>query len=205
VIDKATGKPLGAKIIYEKLPDGNETGIAQTNPETGEYEIRLPTGHLYGLRSEAEGKISGSQNIDLRGLTAEQVIDAQNFNLDPIEVSTLAPDVTIVLNNIFFDFDKSLLKAESGPELDRMVELLKEKPTMEIEIAGHTDNVGTDKYNMALSERRSKTVVAYLIRQGISRKRLKAKYFGETKPLETNDTEEGREKNRRVEFKILKI
>jgi OOP family OmpA-OmpF porin len=205
VIDKATGKPLGAKIIYEKLPDGNETGIAQTNPETGEYEIRLPTGHLYGLRSEAEGKISGSQNIDLRGLTAEQVIDAQDFNLDPIEVSTLAPDVTIVLNNIFFDFDKSLLKAESGPELDRMVELLKEKPTMEIEIAGHTDNVGTDKYNMALSERRSKTVVAYLIRQGISRKRLKAKYFGETKPLETNDTEEGREKNRRVEFKILKI
>ena len=76
---------------------------------------------------------------------------------------------------------------------------------MEIEIAGHTDNVGTDKYNMALSERRSTTVVAYLIRQGISRKRLKAKYFGETKPLETNDTEEGREKNRRVEFKILKL
>ncbi len=205
VIDKATGKPVSAKIIYEKLPDGKETGISQTNPETGEYEIRLPTGHLYGLRSEAEGKISGSQNIDLRGMTAEQVIDAQDFNLDPIEVSTIAPDITIVLNNIFFDFDKSLLKAESGPELDRMVELLKEKPTMEIEIAGHTDNIGTDKYNMALSERRSKTVVAYLIRQGISRKRLKAKYFGETRPLETNDTEEGREKNRRVEFKILKL
>ncbi len=205
VIDKATGKPVSAKIIYEKLPDGKETGISQTNPETGEYEIRLPTGHLYGLRSEAEGKISGSQNIDLRGMTAEQVIDAQDFNLDPIEVSTIAPDITIVLNNIFFDFDKSLLKAESGPELDRMVELLKEKPTMEIEIAGHTDNIGTDKYNMALSERRSKTVVAYLIRQGISKKRLKAKYFGETRPLETNDTEEGREKNRRVEFKILKL
>lgn len=204
VVDKTTGKPVSAKIIYEQLPDGKETGISQTNPETGEYEIRLPTGHLYGLRSEAEGKISESQNLDLRGLTADQII-AKDFNLDPIEVSTIAPNVTIVLNNIFFDFDKSLLKSESGPELDRMVELLAEKPTMEIEIAGHTDNFGPDKYNMALSERRAKTVVAYLIRRGISRKRLKAKFFGEKRPIETNDTDEGREKNRRVEFKILNL
>ena len=76
---------------------------------------------------------------------------------------------------------------------------------MEIEIAGHTDSTGPDAYNLALSERRAQTVVAYLIRRGISKDRLAVQFFGETKPLETNETEEGREKNRRVEFKILKL
>lgn len=205
VIDKATGKPMDAKIIYERLPDGKGVGISQTNPETGEYEIRLPTGHLYGLRAEADGKISESQNLDLRNMKEDQTIDAKDFDLAPIELATIAPDVTIVLNNIFFDFDKSILKAESGPELDRMIDLLNDKSAMEIEIIGHTDNVGPDAYNMALSERRAKTVVAYLIRRGIAKERLAVQFFGETKPLETNETNEGREKNRRVEFKILKL
>lgn len=205
VIDKATGKPVDAKIIYEQLPDGKGAGVTQTNPETGEYEIRLPAGHLYGLRSEADGKLSESQNVDLRGVTPERVVDSKDFNLAPIEVATIAPNVTFTLNNIFFDFDKSLLKSESGPELDRMVDLLNDKSTMQIEISGHTDNMGSDSYNMALSERRAKTVVAYLVRRGIPKKRLKVQFFGETRPVDTNDTEEGREKNRRVEFKILKL
>jgi outer membrane protein OmpA-like peptidoglycan-associated protein len=205
VVDKNTGKPVEAKILYEQLPNGSGSGVAQTNPETGEYEIRLPTGHLYGLRSEAEGKLSESQSLDLREVTSNQVVDSKDFNLDPIQVTTIAPNATITLNNIFFDFDKSLLKAESGPELDRMAELLKEKSTLQIEIAGHTDSMGSDAYNMALSERRAKTVVAYLVRQGIAKKRLKVQFYGESKPIDTNDTEEGREKNRRVEFKILKL
>src|SRR5687768_7191830 len=169
VIDKTTGKPVAAKIVYERLPDGKDTGIAQTNPQTGEYEVRLPTGYLYGLRAEAEGKISESQNVDLRDIKADQVIDSKDFNLAPIEMTTLAPNVTIVLNNIFFDFDKSILKAESEPELERIVTMLNEKSAMEIEIAGHTDNVGPDAYNQALSERRAKTVVAYLIRRGVDK------------------------------------
>jgi outer membrane protein OmpA-like peptidoglycan-associated protein len=205
VIDKATGKPVNAKIMYERLPDGKGAGISQTNPETGEYEIKLPTGHLYGVRAEADGKLSESQNLDLRDVKADEVIESKDFNMAPIEMATIAPNVTIVLNNIFFDFDKSLLKSESGPELDRIADLLKEKGTMEIEIAGHTDNVGPDAYNKALSERRAKTVVAYLVRKGIDKNRLQVQFFGETKPIETNDTEEGREKNRRVEFKILKL
>jgi outer membrane protein OmpA-like peptidoglycan-associated protein len=205
VIDKATGKPVNAKILYERLPDGKGAGISQTNPETGEYEVRLQTGHLYGLRAEADGKLSESQNLDLREVKPDQAIEPKNFDLEPIEVTTIAPNATIVLNNIFFDFDKSLLKSESGPELDRIVELLKEKSTMQIEIAGHTDNVGTDEYNKALSERRASTVVAYLIRRGINKDRLKVQFFGESKPLETNETEAGRERNRRVEFKILKL
>ena len=205
VIDKATGKPMNAKIIYERLPDGKGAGISQTNPETGEYEIRLPTGHMYGLRAESEGKISENQSLDLRDMKSGETIATKDFDLAPIEVATIEPNVTIVLNNIFFDFDKSTLKAESGPELERMVDLLKDKSTMEIEIAGHTDSTGPDAYNLALSERRAQTVVAYLIRRGISKDRLAVQFFGETKPLETNETEEGREKNRRVEFKILKL
>jgi outer membrane protein OmpA-like peptidoglycan-associated protein len=205
VIDKNTGKPVAAKIIYERLPDGKDTGISQTDPATGEYEIRLPTGQLYGLRSEADGKISESQNLDLRNVKPDQVIDSRDFNLQPIEVATIAPNVTIVLNNIFFDFDKSTLKAESGPELDRLVAMLNEKPTMQIEISGHTDNTGPDAYNLSLSERRAKTVVAYLVRGGIAKERLSVQFFGETKPTDSNETKEGRSKNRRVEFLILKL
>jgi len=204
VIDKTTGEPVAAKIVYERLPDGKDTGISQTDPETGEYEIRLPTGQLYGLRAEAVGKMSESQNLDLRNIKTGQVID-KNFNLQPIGVATIAPNATIVLNNIFFDFDKATLKPESAPELDRLIAMLKEKSTMEVEISGHTDNTGPAAYNMSLSERRAKTVVAYLVRGGIPKERLNVQFFGETKPTDTNDTKEGRGKNRRVEFLILKL
>ena len=205
VVDKTTGNPVDAKIIYERLPDGSGAGVAQTNPETGEYEIRIPAGHMYGLRSEADGKLSESQNLDLRELSSDQTVDSKDFNMAPIEVATIAPNATITLNNVFFDFDKSLLKSESGPELDRMVDLLQKESTMQIEISGHTDSMGSDSYNMALSERRAKTVVAYFVRSGIPKKRLKVKFYGEKNPVDTNETEEGREKNRRVEFKILKL
>jgi OmpA-OmpF porin, OOP family len=205
IVDKATGKPLGARLIYELLPEGKGVGIARANPETGEYEIRLPAGQLYGLRSETDGMLSESQNLDLRGITSDQVIGGKDFNMEPIEVSTIAENTTIVLNNLFFDFDKAILKPESAPELDRIVTLMKEKPSLEIEIAGHTDNAGPDPYNLKLSERRAKAVVAYLSKKGIAKERTKAQFYGETKPVETNETEEGREKNRRVEFKILKL
>ena len=204
VIDKTTGEPVAAKIVYERLPDGKDTGISQTDPETGEYEIRLPAGQLYGLRAEAVGKMSESQNLDLRNIKTDQVID-KNFNLQPIGVATIAPNATIVLNNIFFDFDKATLKPESAPELDRLIAMLKEKSTMEVEISGHTDNVGAATYNMSLSERRAKTVVAYIVRGGIPKERLTVQFFGETKPTDTNETKAGRSKNRRVEFLILKL
>jgi OOP family OmpA-OmpF porin len=204
IVDKTTGQPLGAKIIYERLPDGKGVGIAQSNPETGEYEIRLPAGHLYGLRAEADGKLSESQNLDTRDIKADQVID-KDFNLDPIAVATIAENVTIVLNNVFFDFDKATLKSESFPELNRVVTLMTEKPNMQIEISGHTDTSGPEQYNLGLSERRAKAVVKYFSDKGIPKERMTALFFGETKPTESNDTKEGRQKNRRVEFKILKL
>ncbi|HEY5746755.1 MAG TPA: OmpA family protein [Chryseolinea sp.] len=204
IIDKSTGQPLGAKIVYERLPDGKGVGIAQSNPETGEYEIRLPAGHLYGLRAEADGKLSESQNLDTRDIKADQVVD-KDFTLDAIAVATLAENVTIVLNNVFFDFDKATLKSESFPELNRVVTLMTDKPTIQIEISGHTDTSGPEQYNLGLSERRAKAVMKYFSDKGVPKDRMTVLFFGETKPTESNDTKEGRKKNRRVEFKILKL
>jgi OOP family OmpA-OmpF porin len=204
VVDE-NGNPVDAKIIYERLPDGKEVGIAQTNPNTGEYEIRLPAGHLYGVRAEAKDKISESQNLDLRNITQDQVIQGKDFNLQPIKVASIAENITITLNNVFFDFDKAELKPESFPELDRIVKVMKEKTGVEVEISGHTDAVGTEEYNLGLSERRAKAVVKYIVDKGIEKGRINTLYLGETKPVDTNATKEGRSKNRRVEFKIVKL
>jgi outer membrane protein OmpA-like peptidoglycan-associated protein len=205
VIDE-NGNPVAAKIVYERLPDGKEMGIAQTNPQTGEYEIRLPAGHLYGVRAEAKDKISEAQNLDLRNITSDMVIDHKDFRLEPIKVSTVQENAIITLNNVFFDFDKETLKPESFPELNRVAKLMKEKAGMQIEIAGHTDATGPEAYNLGLSERRAKSVMNYLIeKENVEKGNITIVFFGEGKPLETNETKEGRKKNRRVEFKILKL
>src|SRR5690606_31212774 len=179
IVDNETGKPIAAKVIYERLPEGQETGIAQTNPETGEYEIRLPGGSLYGIRAEAPNKISESQSLDLTGVTEDRTVDIRDFTLANIRVAAIAEDVSVVLNNVFFDFDKSVLKPESFPELNRIVEMMKERPEMQIEVSGHTDSMGPESYNQALSQRRAKAVVTYLSGKGINAGRLKVEYFGE--------------------------
>jgi outer membrane protein OmpA-like peptidoglycan-associated protein len=180
-------------------------GIAQTDPNTGEYEIRLPGGQLYGVHAEANDKISESQNLDLRNYTQDAVIDHKDFSLETIKVSPIEEKVTIVLNNVFFDFDKSILKAESFPELNRLVDLMKERPQMQVEIAGHADATGPEQYNLGLSERRANAVAKYIVEKGIEMNRITAVFFGESQPAETNETKDGRKKNRRVEFKILKL
>lgn len=139
-----------------------------------------------------------SENVDARELAATSVIE-KNLYLVPIEVGQ-----TIRLNNIFFDFGKATLKPESNEELDNMVKILNENSKMEIQIAGHTDNVGSDDANMKLSDDRANAVRSYLISKGINETRITAKGFGETKPIATNDTDEGRQINRRVEFTISK-
>jgi outer membrane protein OmpA-like peptidoglycan-associated protein len=121
----------------------------------------------------------------------------KNIPLQPIEVNA-----SIVLNNIFFDVNKFDLKPESQVELDKLLQLLTENPTLKIEISGHTDNAGKPADNLALSVNRAKAVVNYLTIKGIPANRLIAKGYGETKPMADNKTEDGRALNRRTEMKV---
>lgn len=205
LIDSKTGKPIGAKIIYERLSDGKEVGITYSNPETGEYEIRLPGGQLYGFRAEADGHISESQNLDLRDMSKDTTVEHKDITLAPIEIARIEPQATIALNNIFFDFKKATLRPESFSELNRIVNLMKDNSGMTVEISGHTDATGPNDYNMWLSDWRAKAVATYLIQKSIEKERISVVFFGETKPADTNETKEGRRKNRRVEFKIVKM
>ena len=210
LIDGKTGKAVGAKIIYERLPDGKEVGIVYSNPETGEYEIHLPGGQNYGVRAQAEGHLSENQNLDLTNITKDGAVETRDIKLAPIELAPIAvtpiePDAKITLNNIFFKFKKAVLKVESYPELNRVADLMKERGTMTIELAGHTDSTGPAEYNMWLSEWRAKAVAKYLVEKGVNADRIAIVFFGETKPIESNDKKEGRDKNRRVEFKIVKL
>jgi OOP family OmpA-OmpF porin len=202
--DATTGNPVGATVIVEQLPDGRQTATIRSNPETGEYEIKLRAGELYGLRAEAKDHISESQNLDLRSITADQIIDNRDFSLQPIQIARIGADARIRLNNVFFDFNKADLKPESMAELNRIVTLLNERAGMQVEIAGHTDNIGSAAYNMNLSQRRANAVKTYLTQNGIDAGRIVAIGYGKTRPVVSNDDEvEGREINRRVEFRII--
>jgi outer membrane protein OmpA-like peptidoglycan-associated protein len=187
-----------ASVHYEFLTGGNEAGIARTNPADGEYKIILPQGNAYGFRAEAQGFISVNDNLDATNLKEYTEIK-RDLYLVPVEVGQV-----VRINNIFFDFGKSTLKSESFSELNRVVDFLNTNPTVSIELSGNTDNIGSDADNLRLSDDRAKAVVEYLTSKGIIFARLTAKGYGETKPVATNDTEEGKALNRRVEFVILK-
>jgi outer membrane protein OmpA-like peptidoglycan-associated protein len=121
-----------------------------------------------------------------------------NIPLIPIEVNA-----SIVLNNIFFDTKKAELKTESLIELDKVIQLLKDNPTVQIEISGHTDNVGKPADNLILSNNRAKSVINYFLYKGVAANRIKSKGYGETKPIADNKTEAGKSKNRRTELKVI--
>ena len=129
------------------------------------------------------------------------------LNCTPIETIDTTPMLQkgsiITLRNILFNTDESVLLPQSYNDLHKLITLLNEHPTMTIELRGHTDNQGTTEHNRALSDARAKAVAEYLIGQGIDRNRLKWKGFGKTQPIDTNDTPEGRQNNRRVEYRIL--
>ena len=111
----------------------------------------------------------------------------------------------IILKNIYFDFDKARLGIKSEPELSKLYHILNEFPHLEIVINGHTDSEGNDDYNSGLSEARALAVYSWLVQQGISSGRLDFKGYGETQPIDTNETENGRQTNRRVEFEVKKM
>ncbi len=198
VYNSKTNEPLGnVKILYERLPDGTEVGLATSDPQSGAYKIILPSGAKYGYLAEADGYVAVNANMDLNDLEEYKEI-SQDLFLVPVEAGA-----TITLNNIFFDFDRSSLKDDSYPELTRLIEFMNNNSGVEVEIAGHTDSIGTEAYNQRLSDRRAKAVYDHLVKNGIAPERVVSRGFGESKPVADNINKEGRSQNRRVEFKIL--
>lgn len=124
---------------------------------------------------------------------------------DDLTKTPLAKGKVVRLKDIFFDSDKSSLLPRSFVELDKLLQVMRENPTLEIEIIGHTDNLGDVNYNLTLSRRRAAQVAEYLVRNGIEAKRMQSNGFGSSQPIAPNDTEEMRQMNRRVEFRIIKL
>jgi outer membrane protein OmpA-like peptidoglycan-associated protein/Tol biopolymer transport system component len=192
-------KPLDAKVLWYDLTEGTNAGLLTSDPETGEYTITLPNGKNYSYFAEKQGYYAFSNNIDLSSQN-----EFNEITIDIILQSIRSlQNTSIVLNNIYFDFDRSELKPESYVELDRVVKFLNDNPEVRIEISAHTDSKGSDEYNMELSQKRAESVVVYLVSKNIDQTRLFAKGYGESVPVSDNSTVEGMAKNRRVEMKIL--
>jgi len=195
--DDKSLKPLHAIIELYDNDLNQKIANFESNSATGRYLVSLPSGKNYGLSVNADGYLFHSENFNIRTSQGYQEIE-KDILLKKVEVGT-----SIVLNNIFFDFDRATLRSESTSELDRLTQLLKDMPRLKIEISGHTDNIGSAAYNQRLSESRAKSVVDYLISKGINKDRLEFKGYGFEQPIAGNDTEEGRQMNRRTEFKII--
>lgn len=196
VYDAKTKEGLPSAVELKDVSNGLRASKVQTD-ESGDYLITLPVGKNYAFNVNRKGYLFYSENFSLDHAINDSVFQV-DIPLQPIEVNA-----NIVLKNIFFDTKKFDLRKESEAELDNLVELMNENPTMVIQINGHTDNVGKPADNLLLSNNRAKAVVDYLAKKGIDVKRLKSKGFGETRPVSDNNTDEGRAKNRRTELQVL--
>ncbi|MFO7828961.1 MAG: OmpA family protein [Bacteroidales bacterium] len=197
ITDSKLGTPVQAKIevIDTELSKIIATGLSDTS---GTYKVKIPKKKDYGVEVTAKDYLF---YVTIVNLSEKQVVDSEvqaNFQLDRIDVGA-----KMILKNIFFETNKATLKAESTAELERVANLLKENPGIRLEISGHTDNVGSYRANQKLSEARAKSVVDYLVSQGVDSGRLEYKGYSFTQPVADNNTEEGRAQNRRVEFKVL--
>ncbi len=198
ITDSKTSKPIGATIEIVDNEKNEVVSEFASNSKTGNYLVSLPAGKNYGIAVKANGYLFHSEHINIPKTSDYQEI-TNNIKLHKIEVGA-----KIILKNIFFETGKSEINLKYDAELKRLVKVMNENPTIQIEISGHTDNVGSYASNKALSKARAKAVVDYLILHGIEPKRLTYKGYSYDKPIATNDTEEGRQKNRRVEFVIIK-
>ena len=181
----------------------------------GKFLFRVYENENYTLIGENDGYLVKRQlyttigkSVPLESL--KELIT--NITLDTILVlERLEKNKIFVLNNIYFELDKAYIRADAAIELDKLVELLNDNPEIKIEMSSHTDSIASNSYNIQLSQRRAESTVAYLIRKGISADKLVAKGYGEDKPIARNtnpdgsDNPDGRQRNRRTEFKILEI
>lgn len=197
ILDDLTHDPIEATITLSDNDRNEELAIFSSNSASGRYLVSLPSGKNYGISASAPGYLFHSENFNIPENSVYQEIEKDIF------LKKIAVGSSIVLKNIFFDFNQASLRPESINELQRLIKLMNDLPALKIEISGHTDNIGSAQYNKTLSERRAKSVVDYLIENGVSANRLTYKGHGFDMPVAPNDTEEGRQQNRRTEFKVI--
>ncbi len=208
VIDTA-GRPLVASIKWEDLDSREKVGTTQTST-SGTYAFQLRSDRNYGYYFEKPGYFPISRHREFASTTS--TVATRNL----VGTTVFEPDVVLLslddirrnggilpMNNIFFDYNSAVLRPESFLELDRLVAALKANPTQRVEVAGHTDNSGSEDFNQILSRRRAEAVMAYLISRGCLVRNIVAKGYGASVPIADNATDEGRAKNRRVELRFL--
>ena len=196
VYDLKTKKGLPSAVELVDNQTQKSVMNVQTD-ETGEYFITLPVGKDYTFTVNRKGYLFFS---DLYPLSKNQPDSTykKDIPLQPIEVNA-----SVVLKNILFETKSAQLQPISLIEINRLMQLLNENPTLRVQINGYTDNIGKPADNLKLSESRAKSVVDYLVSKGIDIRRLTYKGFGESKPIADNSTEAGRAQNRRTEFLII--
>lgn len=194
VSNAKSGETIGAKIFFA-APYGNQS--ASASADAG-YSIQIPSTNDYVVKIEAEGYVSIMEKLDIHTYEMKEL--EMNFRLQPVEIGT-----TINLKDVLFEQGKTNLLSPSYPALDLVVSFLKSNPNVKIELAGHTDNRGIPSQNVKLSQARVDKVKSYLVSKGVEGKRITGKGYGGSKPIASNDTEETRQFNRRVEFTIKKF
>lgn len=195
-LDAITKKSVEAIIEITDNRKGDIVESFTTNSATGKFLISLESGGNYGIAVKADGYLFHSENFDIPQGSAYNLVNKT------IELKNIKIGSKIALRNVFFDTGKSDIRSESNTELDRLVQLLKDVPGLKIELSGHTDNTGSPKNNIKLSQARAEAVVAYLKSKGIAANRITAKGYGSDKPIDSNNTATGRQNNRRTEFEI---
>ncbi|HWF44524.1 MAG TPA: OmpA family protein [Candidatus Kapabacteria bacterium] len=194
VTNAKTGEPIDANMTVVDLTN-NEVVATDRTDRNGQYNVRVKAPGKYSVTADADGYLFGTSyfEVDPEGRILARHPD--------IQLSEASGGKTRLL--LFFDFNKSDLNQASYPELDRAVRLMKAVPSMEVEIVGYTDNVGSADYNKSLSQKRANAVRDYLIAHGIPKARVAAKGYGMEDPIADNSTDEGRSENRRVEFVVM--
>jgi len=193
----AKNQPIATTIRWEDLETNKVIGTSKSDPRDGSYFIVLPMGKNYGYFIEDPAYFPISQNLDLRNTT--KAVEVKKDILAITFSEMITERIPVPMNNLFFDFGRSEILRSSYAELFRIVKIIKERG-IAVELHGHTDNIGTEEMNQKLSEDRSQSVRNFLIQQGIKPNLIKTMGFGFSKPKATNDTEEGRALNRRVEI-----
>ncbi len=199
VLNANTNQPVPASVVFKPQNTPVVGGLARSDPQNGYYKIVLPKGNAYYFQAEVEGYLALIKSIDLTQASKYTELE-EDLYLVP-----LAKGQKIPLNNIFFVRSQAELLPQSYQELDRLIAILKEYPTLQIELGGHTDNLGQSSLNFDLSLQRVDAVKEYLVKYGIDSQRLHTKGYGDTKPIALNDRELNRRRNRRVEFTILSL